>query len=331
MKRKEVYEAVLQAWQRGEELLVFTELTAEPGKKELAGPNHPEFSQWAGQKLPVICERDGQSWLVERVGGVPEIILVGGGHVARAVAQLAHFLEFHVSVLDDRPEFVTAERFPEAVRYSGDIAAVLQREFSPQGYYVIVTRGHKDDLRALEQILPKSYRYVGMIGSRGKVALTMARLREAGWDDRKLREVHAPIGLAIGAVTPAEIAVSIMAEILRVRQPFSGDRTQNEVFDALQRLLSGTVAGPAVMATIIDKKGSSPRGVGSKMLVTAHGDAYGTIGGGAVEHAAQVFAAAMARDGGTAVIRDYDLGPGDTTQLGMICGGHIQVLFEVVI
>jgi xanthine dehydrogenase accessory factor len=123
-------------------------------------------------------------------------------------------------VLDDRGEYANADRFPSPIQpVAGDIAQTL-RDFAvgPNTYVVIVTRGHKHDEAALRAVIGRSARYVGMIGSRRKIAVTFDDLRHAGASPAELERVHTPIGVDIGAVTPEEIAVSIAAELIAVRR-----------------------------------------------------------------------------------------------------------------
>ena len=147
------------------------------------------------------------------------LILCGGGHVSLEVAHIAQRLEFELAVIDDRPEFASPERFPMAARvvcapFLKALDALGSRE---SDYYVILTRGHAHDRDCLEHVLRGKYAYAGMIGSRTKVAAVKAALEAAGIAREILDGVHSPIGLSIGAQTPAEIAVSILGEVIQER------------------------------------------------------------------------------------------------------------------
>jgi xanthine dehydrogenase accessory factor len=146
----------------------------------------------------------------------PTLLVVGAGHVAVPVAEMGHMCGFRVVVLDDRPDMVSEARFPHAAeRISGEIVAQLnEMRLTGQWYVVIVTRGHEHDLEALRAVVGSQAAYVGMIGSRRKVRTTFERLMADGVPASLLDLVHSPIGLDIGAQTPAEIAVSILAEII---------------------------------------------------------------------------------------------------------------------
>jgi len=157
---------------------------------------------------------------VEPILPQPELVIFGGGHVSMALGHAAHAAGFAISIVDDRELFANAERFPMAHRILTtyeDAFANLKPGAST--YVVIITRGHRDDLRVLEWAVETDARYVGMIGSRRKVLSIYRALEEkAGIPPERFERVYAPIGLAIGALTPEEIAVSIAAELIAVRR-----------------------------------------------------------------------------------------------------------------
>ncbi|MGE0757266.1 MAG: XdhC family protein [Pirellulaceae bacterium] len=147
------------------------------------------------------------------------LFIIGGGHVGQAVANLAGDLEFDVTVVDDRGEYVTAERFPKASqRIAGDIEQVLpQLDITPHSYCLIVTRGHSHDEQALFHLAERGARYVGMIGSRRKIKMIFDDLLAEGISPAALAQVYAPLGIDIGSQTVPEIAVSICAELVAHR------------------------------------------------------------------------------------------------------------------
>jgi xanthine dehydrogenase accessory factor len=161
----------------------------------------------------------GAELFIELVDAPSEVIVAGGGHVGAAVATVAKFLGHRVAVIDDRPEFASTARFPDVdTVIAGDIErTLLDYPISPHSAVVIVTRGHKYDYQALAAAARSPAFYVGLMGSRRKVALIYRQLIADGVPPERLRDIHAPIGLNIGAVTPEEIAVSIMAEITKIR------------------------------------------------------------------------------------------------------------------
>ena len=157
---------------------------------------------------------------VEPIEPSPALYIFGAGHVGQFVARTAHDAGFQVHVVDDREKFANRERFPDiAGVIVDDIPAWLQKTALPStAYAVIVTRGHRHDLDALRALAPRNLRYLGLIGSRAKVKRIYDVLIEEGIGIEQLENVHAPIGLDIGAVTPQEIAVAIVAELIAVRR-----------------------------------------------------------------------------------------------------------------
>ncbi|MEW6717708.1 MAG: XdhC/CoxI family protein [Chloroflexota bacterium] len=147
----------------------------------------------------------------------PAIVVVGGGHVGKAVAHLAFWLGFRVVVSDDRPEFCTPEAIPEGEAFFPGPLSELpgKMEITPQTYFVLVTRGVQVDVEALPALLRTPAGYIGVIGSRRRWETTQGQLREVGVSEEQLKRVRSPIGLDIHAETPEEIAVSILAEIIR--------------------------------------------------------------------------------------------------------------------
>jgi xanthine dehydrogenase accessory factor len=149
-----------------------------------------------------------------------KLLILGGGYVGQAVAALAARLDFKITVADDRKEFSAAGRFPPGVQaLCGSYTEMVNRfPFDSATYVVMVTRGHLTDLECVRAVLPKKYRYAGFIGSERKAKLLREQLRNDGFDQERIDGLHAPIGLDIQAETPAELAVSILAQIIAVRR-----------------------------------------------------------------------------------------------------------------
>lgn len=267
-----------------------------------------------------VIEADGTEILVEIFKKNPRLILLGGGHVSRPTAHLGKMLGFHVTVMDDREEFVTEERFPDADERILGTFDELSAQIPPyeNSWYVVMTRGHAGDTVCARQILARPYAYLGMIGSRTKVRLTREALLKEGFAEEQLNTIHAPIGIPIGGQLPEEIAVSIAAELVQEKNRNYTAFTDEEI---AREVLRGT---HGVMMTIVKKNGSSPRGTGSKMFLTGDGSLLGSIGGGSVEYEAMRHAAMVKR----AEIQAYCLSAGEERNLGMICGGSVEVLFE---
>jgi xanthine dehydrogenase accessory factor len=155
-----------------------------------------------------------------------ELVIVGAGHIALPLARIGAALGFAVTVLDDRPDFATHQRFPDADRViRADFASPLADvRITPRTYLVLVTRGHKHDYDVLVQVMKEGAKpaYIGMVGSRRRVRATFEQLARDGVPVDALAAIHAPIGLDIGGETPEEIAVSIAAELVLVRRGGTG-------------------------------------------------------------------------------------------------------------
>jgi xanthine dehydrogenase accessory factor len=179
---------------------------------------HYELDDDFAQETGLIC--GGQmSVYIEPIEPSPELYVVGAGHVGFHLANMAHEVGFRVHVIDDREKFANRERFPNAAEViTEDIPEWLTRTAIPaHACVVVVTRGHTNDLDAIRLLAPREIRYLGLIGSRAKVARISDQLLAEGMAPSVLTQVHAPIGLDIGAVTPQEIAVSILAELIAVK------------------------------------------------------------------------------------------------------------------
>lgn len=158
--------------------------------------------------------------IIEALRISPPLYIFGAGHVSQFIAKIAKMVGFYVAVIDDRSEFANNERFPDVdeihVESFHDVFNNLQ--FTGNEYIVIVTRGHQYDTDVLKNSLKKETRYVGMIGSKGKVKMVLEHMKEIGFDPEAVDNVHSPIGLSISAETPQEIAISIVAELIKIRR-----------------------------------------------------------------------------------------------------------------
>lgn len=158
--------------------------------------------------------------LVEPILAQPTLYIFGAGHVSFSISKIAKMVGFEVVVIDDRAEFANIKRFPKADEiFAEDFSKVFSKlKINRSSYIVIVTRGHKFDEKVLEWAVKNEASYVGMIGSKKKNDTIFSNLQSKGISKELLGDVHAPIGLEIHAETPEEIAVSIMAEIIKVRK-----------------------------------------------------------------------------------------------------------------
>lgn len=176
---------------------------------------------------PQLSQRSEARILFERIQPEPRLVICGAGHVGAALAKLAGFLGYRATLIDDRPEFVTGESFPEetieAVAAKNWADAVREAVGNGCGVSVaVVTRGHNEDEECMRAVIATNADYIGLIGSKRRTNIVLDRLRAGGADEEKLKKVCAPIGLDIGAVTPEEVAIAILAEIVSQRRGGKG-------------------------------------------------------------------------------------------------------------
>ena len=263
---------------------------------------------------------------------MPQLVVCGGGHVAAALVKQAKLLGLPVLAIDDREEFVQQLRAAGAdTVLCAPFAQALQNvPGGAETYFAVLTRSHAFDLDCLTQILQKPAAYVGMMGSRGRAALVRRQLLEAGLDNQRINALCAPIGLAIGAQTAAEIALSILAQIVQVKN--ARHQTEGYPVTLLDAMVQAEKAStPAVLATIVARHGSTPRDVGAKMLILPDGSTVGSVGGGIMEHytvqAAQKLLAQAA-----SVLQCLQLSADGKNEDAAIaaCGGSMEVLLQTL-
>lgn len=160
---------------------------------------------------------------IEVVAPKPHIIMIGAGHVGLAISKLAELLDYQLTVIDDREEFANRERFPKAIQISCDLdirEAISKVQIDPNAYVLIATADK--DPQALRKVIYSDAAYIGMIGSKRKTKFLLEKFEKEGVPSERLNRIYSPVGLDIGSETPEEIAVSIMAEIMKVRNRRTG-------------------------------------------------------------------------------------------------------------
>ena len=272
---------------------------------------------------------DGEEIYKRRFQKPTRLIILGGGYIAQALCHFATELEFEVVVTDDRPAFANWQLFPQAAGIVCDAfdRAIDQIDIRAEDYVVVATRGHKQDadclriLLADDMIMPA---YIGMLGSRRRVRELFHMLEGEGYDPIKMEQIHTPIGLPIGAITPEEISISILAELLQCRctaYKRSGGILEQTNVD-LRVLSFLEKPEEKVIALVIERNGSTPVKSGAIMAIDRLGNAYGTVGGGCSEHdvimkAMQVFR--QQKDCTMLVDMSNDV----AMEEGMACGGRM--------
>lgn len=193
---------------------------------------------------------------IETIQVSPILLIIGGGHIGVSLAQIASFAGFEIVVQDDRPDFVTVQRFPQAVLLSQSITETLDTLATySQLYVALVTRGYPQDIEALEAILqrPLAYQYIGAIGSQKRIRMIYQALQQQRIPLARLPNFYAPIGLDIGALTPQEIAVSICGELIKVRRGGTG-------LSLCQRMQHSKTQSIHVGESLDERPRSLPRG-----------------------------------------------------------------------
>ena len=315
---------VLEGPESGGRLLLCEGVPVWPAKSEgLLARNLPAL---AGCGASGIMMLENTRVFVEKFGGAPRLVICGGGHVAESVVRLAVMLGLPVTGLEERPEYADALRRAGAENVlCGPYAENLARvEGSAETYFVVATRAHSFDVECLTEIYKKRFAYVGMLGSRSRSALVSRQLIEAGIAPEKAEGLHAPIGLAIKAQTAQEIALSILAEIVEVKN----GRQQTEGFPP--ELLNALGQG-GVLVTIVSRRGSTPREVGAKMLVLPDGRSVGSVGGGIMEYRVQQLASKMqAGEAELCQLAEYSASAKEDDAALAACGGSMNVFLQLL-
>ena len=345
----EIYKTLLEDLNKGEEVALITKYNLETKKvekniynlEELEGKNL-EYVNKAKEKnlIANIKINDEESVLAEVFKREHRLIVFGAGHVGYHLCHFASKVGFNTIVVDDRPYFANKEKFGDDIQV---ICNTFENAFEildihEEDYVVIVTRGHKHDKFCLEKILSlDELNYIGMIGSKRRVKIMKEELIEEGYSKEKIENIYSPIGLNIGAVTPEEIAISILAEIISVKrigklavknEPIKVSNScelNKDVLEALAKSQNEKMS----LVTVISTKGSPPRKAGSKMIVYDSGKIIGTIGGGCAE-AKIIKDAALMAGSKNLKIETIDMTGEIAEEEGMVCGGKMTVLIEAI-
>lgn len=281
-------------------------------------------------KKSQIITVDEKRYYIEFIRNTYNVVVCGAGHISMPIIKMCKMLELPVTVIDDRVTFTN-----NAIREGADkvickpfAEALSEIEGDNGTFFIIVTRGHRYDQECLKNIIQKENAYIGMIGSKLRVKKVLDYIAEEGIEKEKLDKVYTPIGLRIGAETPAEISVSIMAEIIEVKNKVKGTSTYSK--ELIEGVLGETYKEiPKAMITLVSRKGSAPRDVGTKMIVLKDGTLMGTIGGGCVESNIRQTAFSC-MDNNEAKLVKVDMTGEEAEDDGMVCGGIIELLVEPI-
>ncbi|MDR1573131.1 MAG: XdhC family protein [Clostridiales Family XIII bacterium] len=342
MRSRDIYRQLLAALCEGDRAAVVSRFESGTIAKRLVWES--DASEWASLTAangPLsFVQEGGAISLTEYYMPRPRLLILGCGHIARALSAMGAMIDFDVVVFDDRPIFADRKHFPQAREVICDsFANVMERlNIRKSDYAVIVTRGHQHDTLCLQGILRGTLpHYIGMIGSRRRVAIVRKQLAEEGFPLADIEKVYSPIGLRIGAVTPQEITIAILAEIVRHKRmgpAWAAESGESETQNArasdveLAEWLADEQNSADALVTVVQTRGSTPREAGAKMAVRYDGTFVGTIGGGCAEAGILQDARSVIRNGGYSV-KTLDLT--DTAEEdGMVCGGTMTILIEAL-
>jgi len=334
---------VLQQIDRAKENIIITIITGKNiGTKLVLSDNeilytnnkeinwNPIISSIPENKKSKVITIEGEKIYIEFMRQSYKVVVCGAGHISISIIKMCNLLDLPITVIDDRLKFtndavnagadkVICEPFEEALsKIDGDDGT----------FFIIVTRGHRYDQDCLKHIIQKENAYIGMIGSKVRVAKVLDYLEQEGVSREKLNKVYTPIGLKIGAETPAEISVAIMAQIIEVKNKEIGSSTySNELLNNILDENNSFI--PKALVTIVSRKGSAPREVGTKMAVLKDGTMIGTIGGGCVEANLRQNAF-MSIDNQKCQLVNVDMTGREAEDDGMVCGGIVEVFIEPI-
>ena len=285
----------------------------------------------SGQTAALTFSAEGDTY-IRNMRPQERLLLLGGGHISQPLCHYAADLGFRVTVADDRPSFANSSRFPEAEKIiCNDFPhAIEEMAVTANDYVAILTRGHRYDADCLRTILKGDHpRYLGMIGSRRRVAALFNMLEEEGFSRGDLDRIHAPIGVDINALTVKEIALAIAAELIGCRRQDLDRRSHGtslvmeNIDHGLWRSLTEDDT-PKSLLIVYDTSGSTPVMSGAMMTVDKNYRTAGTIGGGCSENAVMMDAYRLIGTGRQRCVT-IDMSNDVAEDEGMVCGGTMKV------
>ena len=254
-------------------------------------------------------------------------MICGCGHVAIPIIKIAKLLDFYVTAIDDRKEFTgnALKAGADKVICDSFDKALLGIEGDIFTYFVIVTRGHSFDEVCVGALQDKASAYIGMMGSRRRQKIVRQNLINMGVREEFIDTIHTPIGLDIGSETPEEIAVSVFAEIIKIKNGKVEQILPEDILDAMEG------EDDKILATIVSRKGSAPRSIGAKILIRENAPSVNTIGGGLMESTITKRAEEMLSDPSERFsMLHIELNADEDSKVGEVCGGILDVMLERV-
>lgn len=290
----------------------------------------------SSEQINTVKTENDDLVIIEPYFPKPRLIVFGGGHIAKPLCEFANRVGFLVTVIDDRPYFANTLRFPEAKEvicedFKKSFDSITFRE---NDFVVIVTRGHRHDGLVLRNVINHDLRYIGMIGSKRRVKGLKEELISEGFSKDTLENICSPIGMDIFAVTPDEIAISIVGQLISYKnRRFINNKAIKHSYpefdvDVISKI-NDEDPMPKALLTILSSKGSVPRKAGAKMIAYIDGRTLGSIGGGCSEAEVLNKAREMMNDNLSYSIEHVDMTGEVAESIGMVCGGTMEVLIEV--
>lgn len=287
---------------------------------------------------PFLSIKDSSAILSEPFYRQNRLLIFGGGHVAYILSEIAAKIGFSVIVTEDRPEFGNKERFPWAAKVNCEQfdTVIDSMTITDSDYIVLLTRGHYYDKMCLKALYKqKRCAYLGILASRRRMGELTSQLTEDGIEKEWMDQIHSPVGLNIGAVTPEEIAIAILAQIIQTKR-LSDDGSRRIVLtDVDMRVIKHLSDEPDVhgskkkaIVTIVENNGITPRKAGAKMVVYEDGRLVGTIGGGPAEGNLIVETQKFLKENTLYRILYADIGGLLTKDKSLISNDYLRVLIE---
>lgn len=338
---KELYKIIEES--KGEKAFVLTSLgdkdfgskaIIREGKLAYVSPDTSFFQDNLSKILEIeesgIVNIADNRLYVEQICNNKKLVICGAGHVSVALIKIGRLLGFEIIVIEDREEFANRAKEVGADRvYCEEFGPGLRNLDSDYDtYYVIVTRGHQWDRLCIREILKKPYAYVGLMGSKRRVGFVLQDIKEEGFNKEQVDGIYTPIGININSETPEEIAISILGEIISVKN--TKKKNAGYVDGMLEKIIGSSEK--MLLSTIIGKKGSAPREIGAKALFIEDGSFIGTVGGGKAEYDIYTEANKIMKQNAEMkpFIMEVNLTDSEASLEGMVCGGRIEVLLEPV-
>lgn len=331
---REIYR-LISKYQENNECIIVSGIKGNiTGEKLLFVGGEAIYKSQASEQLQICADEISETGIydteegqvfAERLTTDARLIICGAGTVGQEVIKLGKQLGLNVIVLEDRREFaeIASKHGADKVLCMEFEQAFDKLEQRDSDYYVVVTREHQFDKLCIRKILNRKNSYVGMMSSRNRATMLKDNLKDEGYSEECLGLIHSPIGINIKAETPAEIAVSVMAEIIS----YKNEKVKTEGYNnELLNKINTESEEKLILATIVKRTGSAPRDVGTKMLIYENGSIVGSVGGGWIEANVLKLAKEMFMSNRKYSIYETDKNSEDA----ILCGGYETIYLEMI-